>query len=232
MLFEDNHLLVVVKPAGLPTQGDRTGDVSLLDVAKSWIKERHAKPGSVYLGLVHRLDRPAAGLVVLAKTSKAASRLSEQFREREVRKTYRAVVDGTPAATEAELVHYLGGAGAAGRAAPNRVTVRETAAPGYKVARLRYRALRAGSGRALLEIELETGRKHQIRAQLAAIGHPILGDRKYGGAPLPPPHPLARARGIALVAARLELKHPVRRGDVLVFELPPSLDPLGSLLGP
>lgn len=234
VLHEDNHVIVLFKPFGVPTQGDLTGDPSLLEQVKSFLKRRDAKPGNVYLGLVHRLDRPVAGVVVFAKTSKAASRLSEQFRERDVRKFYHAVVGAAPEPPAGTLEHFLGEenrAGASNRP-PNRVLVRTTAAPGFKTAKLHYKTIESRAGRSLLEVELETGRKHQIRAQLAAIGAPILGDRKYGGADLPASSPIARARGIALVAARIDFAHPVRRDETVTIELPPELDPLPSLLAP
>lgn len=232
ILHEDNHVIAVFKPFGVPTQSDRTLDPSLLDMTRAWLKAAHAKPGNVYLGLVHRLDRPVGGIVVFAKTSKAAGRLSESFRERNARKLYHAVVDGVPEPDAATLEHYLGEAAGGGRARPaaGRVPVRSSVAAGFKRARLHYRTLVTRNDRALLEIELETGRKHQIRAQLAAIGHPIAGDRRYGGPALSPHHPIARARGIALLATLLEVPHPVRRDDTLVLALPERFDPLPGLL--
>lgn len=214
ILLEDNHLLAVAKPAGLLVQGDRTGDPTLLDVCKAYLKEAYAKPGNVYLGLVHRLDRPVSGVVLLARTSKAASRLSARFRGGEVRKTYLAVVEGHPERTEGTLVHWLADrADAAGR-------TRCEASPfaGGKESTLHYHVLADGP-RSLLRIEPVTGRRHQIRVQLATLGTPIAGDLKYG-APAPLPD-----RSVALHARRLEIAHPVG-GRPLVIEAPvPDGDP-------
>jgi 23S rRNA pseudouridine1911/1915/1917 synthase len=209
ILYEDNHLLAVSKPANLLVQGDRTGDVTLLDLARASLKERHAKPGQVYLGLVHRLDRPVTGVVLLARTSKAAGRLSRQFRESTVRKTYLAIVEGTPPAGAAELNHFLAAAGDA------RGVTRAEAAPfpGSRPARLRYHVTGQTPQRARLEVELLTGRRHQIRAQLALAGCPVLGDVKYGARRQP------ALRGIALHAWRLEVEHPVG-GAPLRLEAP------------
>ncbi len=230
VLHEDNHVIAVFKPFGMPTQGDRTLDLSLFDVTRAWIKAKHDKPGNVFLGLVHRLDRPVAGVVAFAKTSKAASRLSESFRERQVRKHYIAIVNRVPEPDAATLEHFLGDAPE--RSGGGRVPARATVAPGLKLARLHYRTTEVRGDRALLEIELETGRKHQIRAQLAAIGCPIEGDLRYGGRALPAHHAIARARGIALMATRLELPHPVRREETLAIVLPARLDSLSPLLHP
>jgi len=208
VLYEDNHLLGLYKPAGLLVQGDATGDACLLDLGKQWLKMRYRKPGNVFLGLVHRLDRPVAGAMVFAKTSKAAARLSEQFRSRKTEKRYLAVVEGRLSAREGRLVHYLGKAGRSVRATPDP-------SEGARRASLRYKVLDAESDRSLISIFLETGRKHQIRAQLAAIGHPVVGDLRYGGsAPLP--------RGaLALLASSLAFTHPVRREPVVLSVPPP-----------
>lgn len=201
VLYEDNHLLGLYKPAGLLVQGDRSGDPSLLDLGKRWLKERYDKPGNVFLGLVHRLDRPVAGVVLFARTSKAAARLSARFRDRAVDKEYLAVVHGEAAAADGELTHHLVRDGGSSR-------VTTSGAAGAKVARLRLRCLARGSGRSLVAVSLLTGRRHQIRVQLAAIGHPILGDLRYG-APAPLPN-----RQIALLAHRLAVAHPTRQTTV------------------
>lgn len=198
IFFQDNHLLVLFKPAGLVMQQDRKGKANLLDLAKMWIKMRCHKPGRVFAGLVHRLDAPVAGVVVVARTSKAASRLSAQFREGGVEKKYLAVVCGAPPKREARLIHHLVRQGRLSRPA-------HCAAEGGRAAALRYRLQAQQEHLGLLTVELETGRRHQIRAQLAAIGCPILGDVRYG-APSPMPH-----GRIALLAQVLAFDHPTRR---------------------
>lgn len=199
ILHEDNHLLAIAKPAGLLTQGDSSGNVTLLDLARSYLKQRYAKPGNVYLGLVHRLDRPVSGVVLLARTSKAASRLARQFREGQASKTYLAVVQGRCEPAAAELVHHLADAGD-----ERGVTRAATEAfPGSRPAKLRYHVRSQTAGQSLLEIELLTGRRHQIRAQLALAGWPVFGDFKYGAACRP------QGAGIALHAWRLAVAHPV-----------------------
>lgn len=172
--------------------------MTLLNLGKLWIKERYQKPGDVFLGIVHRLDRPAAGVILFARTSKSAARLSEQFRGREVRKIYWAVVEGSPDIGQGELRHYLRRQGRSSR-------VTEGPEPGTQEARLRYRTLSGDGEAALVEIELLTGRHHQIRAQMAALGHPILGDLRYGAsAPLP-------EKQIALLARELGIFHPTQK---------------------
>ena len=204
----DNHLLVVSKPAGMLVQGDATGDDDLVTLAKAYLKRRFDKPGNVFVGLVHRLDRPTSGVVVLARTSKAASRLSEQFRRRAVGKRYLAIVsgrlDGTGRA-EDWLAPSGGGVGVVAEGASSA-----------KRAALRWRALAHRSGRTLVEVDLETGRKHQIRVQLAALGAPVLGDFRYGDSA----EPFADGRGIALHAYRLTVEHPTRR-EPMGFTAPP-----------
>jgi len=208
ILFEDNHVLAIDKPAGMLSQGDLSGDLDVLTAVKELLKRRDGKPGNVYLGLVHRLDRPVAGAMLLAKTSKAAGRLSRQFRERETVKLYRAVTAGAPATDEAELVHNLE------KDAATRVT--RIVAGGGKVARLRYRVLERREATALLEVELLTGLPHQIRVQLAATGCPILGDRKYGA----PSHLPSGPGAIALYSRSISFAHPVR-DERLTIEAPP-----------
>jgi 23S rRNA pseudouridine1911/1915/1917 synthase len=206
-LYEDNHLLAVNKPALLPTMGVGEDCASLLTAAKEFLRRKYDKPGNAYVGVVSRLDAPVTGLVLLAKTSKAAARLSEAFRSRQVKKTYLAVVEGTPTPGEAILEHYL-----RKDERHRKVHATHASAAGAQLARLGYRVVRSGEGLSLLEVEPETGRKHQIRVQLAKIGAPIVGDRKYGGImPFP--------AGIALHAYQLELQHPVRR-EALTLEAP------------
>ncbi|SMC23082.1 ribosomal large subunit pseudouridine synthase D [Desulfacinum hydrothermale DSM 13146] len=204
VFHEDNHVLAVYKPAGLLVQGDRTGDPCLLELAKRWIKERYQKPGNVFLGLVHRLDRPVSGALIFAKTSKAASRLSRAFREQGTLKEYLAVVEGQPKVPQATLVHHLcqrpGGS----------THVVQDGHPQGRRACLHYRVLGTEGSRSLVAVRLETGRKHQIRVQLAAVGCPIAGDLRYGALrPLP-------NRQIALHAWRLVVPHPTRSTSVEV----------------
>lgn len=198
ILFEDNHLLAAIKPAGLLTAGDRTGDVTLFALAQKYLKEKYNKPGNVYLGLVHRLDRPVSGVILFARTSKAAGRLSEQFRKGSVEKVYHAWVQGRPDTASGRLVDHL----LKDRERNVVRAVRETTA-GAQSAALTYRVLRKSGERSLLEIKLETGRSHQIRVQLASRGWPIVGDVKYGGPAL--------GGNIALHAAELACDHPTTR---------------------
>ena len=197
VLYVDNHLLAVYKPSGLLVQGDHTGDVCLLDLAKQWIKQRYHKPGKVFLAMVHRLDRPVAGVVLLARTSKAASRLSRQFRERTVDKHYLAVVQGIVKRGSGQLINHIERHGRLSR-------IVATPTDASQEARLRFRRLGQGDDKSLLQVILETGRRHQIRLQLAHMGHPILGDLRYGfKKPLP-------EKQIALLAQQLSLDHPTR----------------------
>lgn len=211
VLYEDNHLLAVVKPAGLATMGLSHGRETLLTVAKQYIKRRYNKPGNVFLGVVSRLDAPVTGVVLLARTSKAAQRLTEQFRTRAVDKTYWAIVEGLVDPVEAECSDWIGQ-----DKRHRRMWIVGPTAPGAKQARLEYRRLDAlEKNTSFLEIKLLTGRKHQIRLQLAERHHPILGDRKYGSQrPWP--------AGIALHARRLEIVHPVS-GTPLKLEAPPPV---------
>jgi 23S rRNA pseudouridine1911/1915/1917 synthase len=206
VFHEDNHLLVLYKPAGLLVQGDESGGANLLDLAKEWIRQRHRKPGRAFIGMVQRLDRPVAGLVLFARTSKAAARLSAQLRRRETRKVYLAVVEGRPPSGSGKLAHPVERRDRISRIAPQP-------SPSSREARLAYRVLETADGRSLVEIELETGRKHQIRLQLAHIGCPIVGDVRYGATA-----PLA-GRQIALLARELAVEHPTRR-EVLSFTCP------------
>lgn len=209
VLYEDNHLLVVNKPGGILVQGDRSGDPTLLEKAKLYLKEKYEKPGNVYLGLVQRLDRVTSGVIVFARTSKAAARLSQAFRERRVHKTYLAVVHGVPSRSEAELRHYL-----VWNEKRRQTRALKIHRHGAKEAQLHYRVLKTLKGRALLEIKPLTGRKHQIRAQLAALGYPVVGDLKYGS-----PERVNRGRALLLHALKITLPHPTRREE-MTFEAP------------
>ena len=199
-VYEDNHLLVAVKPQGQLTQSDETGDLSLQDECKQYIKEKYQKPGEVYLGLVHRLDRPVGGLVAFARTSKAASRLSEQLRTHHMEREYLAVVEGEDLPARGDLRDWL----LQGEDGLVRVVPEET--PGAKEARLHYERLGAREGTALVHLRLETGRKHQIRVQLSHLGYPICFDMRYGHG--------ERGRDIALFGAVLRLTHPTRKEDM------------------
>lgn len=205
VIYEDNHLLIVNKPAGMLAQGDRTGDNSLVDWGKNYIKVRYDKPGAVFCGLVHRLDRPVSGAVALARTSKALERMTKLFRTRDVTKTYWAVSHRRPEQPEGKLVHWL-------QKDPKRNHVQAFDRPEGegKKAELRYKLLGKINHHYLLEIYPLTGRPHQIRVQLAAMGCPIRGDVKYGS-------PKANPNGnINLHARRLAFIHPVRKTPLLL----------------
>lgn len=214
VLYEDNHLVAVNKRAGDIVQGDRTGDTPLTEIVKQYVKVKFGKPGEVFLGLVHRLDRPTTGIIVFARTSKALERMNALFASRDTRKTYWAVVNEPPAEPEGRLVHYM-----QRNPKQNKSYAHPADAPGRKKAALRYRLLKKLDHYYLLEIELETGRHHQIRAQLAAIGSTIKGDLKYG-APRSNPD-----GGIHLHARSLEFIHPVRKEPVHIVADPPG-DPV------
>ncbi len=216
VLLEDNHCLAVNKPAGVPSQGDETGSASLVDMARSYLRIKYAKPGEVYLGLLHRLDRPTSGVVLLARTSKAAGRLSEQFRSGTVQKVYWAIVEGAPAEPEGEWVDHL-----EKDESRNVTRVVASHSPEGKHARSRFRVLERRGGLTKIELQPGTGRGHQLRVQLASRGMPILGDVKYGS--------LGRLRAgdggsrIALHARGLGFNHPTKREWTWV-EAPPPAD--------
>jgi 23S rRNA pseudouridine1911/1915/1917 synthase len=217
VLYEDNHLLVVDKPAGLLVQGDRSGDPTLVEAAQAYLKKKYAKPGNVYVGLVHRLDRNTSGVVLLARTSKAAGRLSARFREDEVSKVYLAVVEGRPDPAEGELKSWLAGKG------DRQGVTRASKVPfsGAREALMRYHVRESAQGRSLVEVRPVTGRRHQIRAQFALAGHPLLGDVKYGS------RERLSGHRIALHAYTLEIAHPIpdRNGErSMVFEAVPPKD--------
>jgi 23S rRNA pseudouridine1911/1915/1917 synthase len=209
VLYEDNHLIAVWKPEGVLTQGDASGAESLLEMVRSYLKQKHSKPGNVFVGLVHRLDRPVAGVVVFAKTSKGASRISEQIRQHSVRKLYQALVEGEGLASEGVLIHYLKEEGFG-------TQVGETEKPGWKKAELVYRVLERGKRTTLVEIDLKTGRKHQIRAQFSCIGYPIVGDFRYGA------KQSFKPEGIALMAVSFEFSHPTRSDERICVALDPK----------
>lgn len=202
VVYEDNHLLCVSKRPGEIVQGDKTGDEPMSEALKSWLKEKYNKPGNVYLGVIHRLDRPVGGLVLFAKTSKALSRMNELFRTGDVSKRYWAVVTARPPKHSDTLEQYL----VRNESQNKSYVARQGAAtPGAKLARLSYRLLASGEHYHLLEIELHTGRHHQIRCQLAALGCPIKGDLKYGA-------PRSNPGGsISLLSRQISFTHPVSK---------------------
>ena len=198
VVYEDNHLLVVNKAPGEIVQGDKTGDTPLVETLKLWLKEKYAKPGNVFCGLVHRLDRPVCGLVIFAKTSKALSRLNEMFRNGEVNKTYWAITRNLPPKEEDTLTHYI-----TTTERNNKSYASLTEKKGSQKAVLKYRHIASTDRYHLLEVNLLTGRKHQIRVQLSAIGCPIKGDLKYGDKRSNPDG------SISLMSHRIEFTHPV-----------------------
>lgn len=211
VLYEDNHLLAVAKPAGLPTMGTAADRSSLVTWARDYLKRKYHKPGNVYVGVVSRVDALVTGVVVLARTSKAAARLAEQFRSGTVRKTYWALVEGALEPAAATCLDWL-----RKDERHQRMQVARPHAPGAKEARLEYRILQRLGRTTLIEVSLATGRKHQIRLQLAHRGHPIVGDRKYGAT-------TPFAAGIGLHSRELELLHPVGQKPLrLVAPLPGS----------
>lgn len=203
VIYEDNHIIIVNKAVGEIVQGDRTGDTPLVETVRQYIKEKYAKPGNVFCGVVHRLDRPVGGLVVFAKTSKALARLNEMFREGKVKKTYWAITRGCPAEESARLEGYITSV-----ERNNKSYYSLSPSDGAKRAALSYRLLARGDRYNLLEVNLETGRKHQIRVQLASIGCPIKGDLKYGDKRSNPDG------GISLIARRIHFIHPVSGKEI------------------
>lgn len=175
ILYEDNHLIAVFKPAGLLTQADKSNDVNLMDEVKTYLKEEYKKPGNVFLGLLHRLDRPVSGIVLFAKTSKAASRLSEQFRNKKIEKKYYAIVLGKPKEKKGKLINFI-----KKDKEKNKAIICKNKIMGSQRAELNYQVIDSNDKYSFLKIKPKTGKFHQIRAQLSAISHPILGDVKYG----------------------------------------------------
>jgi 23S rRNA pseudouridine1911/1915/1917 synthase len=216
VLYEDNHIIIVNKRAGDIVQGDKTGDTPLSEVVKSYIKDKYNKPGNVYLGVVHRLDRPTTGIVLFSKTSKALPRLNKLFAEKQAKKTYWALVKNEPKQASARLTHWL-------KKNPknNKSTAFITEIMGSKKAILEYNIIKKLDNFFLLEIDLETGRHHQIRCQLAAIGCPIKGDLKYGF------DRSNKDASISLHARRLEFIHPVKK-ELLRIVAPVPNDALWS----
>jgi 23S rRNA pseudouridine1911/1915/1917 synthase len=211
VLYEDNHIIAVIKPFNMPSQADATGDMDMLTQLKEYIRVKYEKPGEVYLGLVHRLDRPAGGVMVFARTSKAAARLSEMIRKGEVEKTYLAVLQKKPAEDNGELAGYM--------IKDEKTNISRMAGeqePGAKQARLAYEVLSCKDGLTLAKIRLFTGRSHQIRVQMASIGCPLAGDMRYGK---------GEKQQLALWALSLSFIHPVRRESITIQADPPVAHP-------
>ena len=212
VIYEDNHIIVVEKPVNIPSQGDKTGDVDMLSIIKQYLKEKYNKPGNVYLGLVHRLDRPVGGVMVFAKTSKAATRLSNQVREKDFEKTYLAVVNGKMEKNEDTLEDYL-----LKNEKNNMSKVVKEGTKNSKLAILDYKFLKYDPeiDLSVLKINLHTGRHHQIRVQLSSRNHSIYGDQKYGGR--------GHGKQIALWAYELKLYHPVTNEQMTFKSIPEKI---------
>jgi 23S rRNA pseudouridine1911/1915/1917 synthase len=211
IIYEDNHLIAVNKKPSQIVQGDKTGDVSLDQEIKNYLKQAYNKPGNVFLGVIHRLDRPVSGVILYARTSKALSRMNEMFREGQVEKVYWAIVSNHPDIYEGDLSHYL-----KKNEKQNKSYAYDKPAPGAKNARLTYRMITRSDKYALLEVNLETGRHHQIRCQLSKMGWPVKGDLKYG---------FPRANhdaNISLHARRLVFTHPVKKEKIEIVADPPA----------
>lgn len=211
ILYEDNHLFVINKNSGELVQGDKTGDVPLIENIKQFIKVRDKKPGNVYLGLIHRLDRPTSGVLIFAKTSKALSRMNEMFKTRDVEKLYWAIVEGKVERKFERLEHYL-----RKNQKKNLVTVFTQPTKDAKKAILEYKVLGELDNYTLLEVDLYTGRSHQIRSQLSFIGHPIKGDLKYGS------KRSNRDGSISLHARKISFIHPVSKETIEIIAQPPK----------
>jgi 23S rRNA pseudouridine1911/1915/1917 synthase len=209
VLYEDNHIIIVNKESGEIVQGDKTGDVPLSEIVKAWIKEKYNKPGNVFLGVVHRLDRPVSGVVVFAKTSKALARLNAMFAKHdEVRKTYWALTKKRPEVEQGTLTHWL-----VRNEKQNKSYAYDAERPNSKKAILNYKVIGSTDRYTLIEVELLTGRHHQIRCQLAKIGCPIKGDLKYGAERSNPDG------SISLLARKVEFVHPVSK-ELIMIEAP------------
>lgn len=219
VLYEDNHIIAVNKTCNEIVQGDKTGDRPLSEIVKTWLKEKYEKPGNVFVGVTHRLDRPVSGLVLFAKTSKSLSRLNEMFRTGKVKKTYWAIVKNRPSEEEGELVNWL-----VKNEKQNKSYAYDTEKPNSKKAILRYKVIARSDNYYLLEIDLQTGRHHQIRVQLAKMGCPIKGDLKYG---------FDRSNkdgGISLHARQIAFTHPVSKKEIQLIAPVPQSENLWKVL--
>ncbi len=213
IVFEDNHLLVVVKPIDVPVQADESGAVDMLTMLKQYLVEKYNKPGEAYLGLVHRLDRPTGGVMVFAKTSKAAARLCQQLKDGEVEKKYLAIVEGAPRYKADKLTCYL-----KKNADTNTVKVVPELTEGAKYAELDYKVLAKRERTSLVQVNLITGRAHQIRVQLSNMGHPIVGDKKYGSGK-------THKYLMCLWATEIRLCHPISKQEMTFRVYPPEVEP-------
>lgn len=213
VIYEDNHLFAINKPSGILSQGDKTGDASIVDIAKDYIKFKYKKPGNVFLGLSHRLDRPVSGALLMCRSSKALTRVNEMIRKREVTKTYLAIVNNRPPTEVGTISSYIGK-----NTSKNKAIISKKEFKNSKKAILNYRYIGLHGDYHLLAVNLETGRSHQIRAQLASIGCPILGDVKYARQ-----RPL-KDMSIALHSYRIELTHPVTKSDIRITASLPSTE--------
>ena len=211
IIFEDNHLLVINKDAGVLVQGDKTGDTPLSDLAKAYVKEKYQKPGEVFMGVIHRIDRPVSGLVLMARTSKALERMNEQFKNREIEKKYLAVVRNRPPANAGNLVHWL-----IKNPETNVTKAYEKEVPNSMRSELNYKLIGELDGFYLLEVNPITGRPHQIRVQLASMNCPIVGDNKYG-------YPRGnKDKSICLHAHQVKFMHPVKKEEMQLFAALPQ----------
>ena len=211
IIFEDNHLLVINKDAGVLVQGDKTGDTPLSDLAKAYVKEKYQKPGEVFMGVIHRIDRPVSGLVLMARTSKALERMNEQFKNREIEKKYLAIVRNRPAANTGNLVHWL-----IKNPETNVTKAYEKEVPNSMRSELNYKLIGELDGFYLLEVNPITGRPHQIRVQLASMNCPIVGDNKYG-------YPRGnKDKSICLHAHQVKFMHPVKKEEMQLFAALPQ----------
>ena len=215
ILYEDNHIIAVNKSNSDIVQGDKTGDEPLSDLVKAYIKKKYKKPGDVYLGIIHRLDRPVSGVVLFARTSKAAARLSQMFLDNKISKTYWAIVKNLPEQSEATLTHYM-----VKNQEKNKSSAHVSKRSGAKEAILSYKHISSSANYHLLEVNLQTGRHHQIRCQLAKIGCPIRGDLKYGYARS------NKTPGINLHARRIEFMHPVKEEHIVITAKLPKTETL------
>lgn len=212
VLYEDNQVVVVLKPHNMPSQADASGDMDLLSMVKAYVKEKYNKPGEAFIGLVHRLDRPTGGVMVFARTSKAAARLSEELKNGQMKKTYFAVCAGTPQAKEDTLINFL-----KKDEKENIVKIVTRGEEGNKRAELNYKVLEVKDGQSLVKVNIVTGRSHQIRVQLAGIGNPLVGDNKYGRSKF------KASKNLGLWAGILEFVHPTTK-EKMVFACPPDAE--------